>query len=157
MLRERAGVVLLNPKTSELLLIERYKFGRHYFVLPGGRRKKTEETIDAAVREIHEELDLQLEAENLSEFITFVDELDKVNTYYITTVETSDHFTIHGEELERSSEDNQYLPTWVPVSKLANLPIVPQMAKDEILNSFKSDNHDLPNFDPWLDNDSYEH
>ena len=57
----RAGVILFNPETKQILLIHRWKNGEEYFVIPGGGAESGETAVQAAQREIQEELATHVE------------------------------------------------------------------------------------------------
>ena len=48
----RAGVILYNPQTKQILLIHRWKNGEEYFVIPGGGAESGETAVQSAQREI---------------------------------------------------------------------------------------------------------
>ena len=48
----RAGVILFNPQTKQILLIHRWKNGEEYFVIPGGGAESDETAVQSAQREI---------------------------------------------------------------------------------------------------------
>ena len=52
----RAGVLIYHPKLNSILTIYRYKNGQHYYVLSGGQIEESESPIEAAIREIKEEV-----------------------------------------------------------------------------------------------------
>ncbi len=52
----RVGIVILTPK--KVLLIKRFKNNRHYWVSPGGHKRKNEQLIETAIRELKEETNL---------------------------------------------------------------------------------------------------
>ena len=56
----RARVILYNSENDAILLIHRLKNGRDYWVIPGGGAKGNETTVETAIREINEELSIQL-------------------------------------------------------------------------------------------------
>ena len=56
-MRRRAGVVLINPETEEILLIGRKKNNKDiYYVIPGGGVEENETYPESARREMLEEL-----------------------------------------------------------------------------------------------------
>ena len=67
----RAGVILFNPQTKQILLIHRWKNGEEYFVIPGGGAESGETAVQAAQREIQEELGWNLSKKQLQTAFTF--------------------------------------------------------------------------------------
>ena len=62
----RAGVILFNPQTKQILLIHRWKNGEEYIVIPGGGAESGETAVQAAQREIQEELGWSLSEKQLT-------------------------------------------------------------------------------------------
>jgi putative (di)nucleoside polyphosphate hydrolase len=72
----RKGVsALIINKNNEVLLVNLQSFATHFFAIPGGGVDKDEELIDAAYREINEELGIKKES---LKFIKSSDESIKV-------------------------------------------------------------------------------
>ena len=72
----RKGVsALLINKNNEVLIVNLQSFATHFFAIPGGGVDKDEELIDAAYREINEELGIKKE---LLEFVKSSNESIKV-------------------------------------------------------------------------------
>lgn len=73
----RKGVsALIINKNNEVLIVNLQSFATHFFAIPGGGVDADEELIDAAYREINEELGIKKEQ---LEFIKSSDESIKVN------------------------------------------------------------------------------
>lgn len=119
-MRNRAGIILYCKKHKKLLLIHRFKEGREFYVVPGGGVEASESFEEAAVREIKEELNYNV---NDMEFFCVIRSSSGIEQYYITFVEDAMEMNICGEELLRSNEDNRYLPTWVTVEQLADISL----------------------------------
>ena len=122
-MRNRAGIILYCKKHKKLLLIHRFKEGREFYVVPGGGVEALESFEEAAVREIKEELNYNV---NDMEFFCTIRSNSGKEQYYITFVEETTKFTICGEELLRSNENNRYLPTWITIEQLADITLYPE-------------------------------
>lgn len=93
----RAGILIYHPKLNSILTIYRYKNGQHYYVLPGGQIEESESQIEAAIREIKEELQLTFKPEDLKPAFTY-DSDDNQHIYFWTIYMGLENFTIGGEE-----------------------------------------------------------
>lgn len=82
-------------------------------------------------RETHEEIDLKLSPQDLTTFVEF--QTTKKEVYFLTELFEKSEFEIHGEEKERSSENNIYQPTWVPISEIQHIELVPEELKKSIV------------------------
>ena len=65
----RVGIVVLTPQ--EVLLIKRFKNNRRYWVFPGGHKRKNEQLIETAIRELKEETNLEAKKENLEKILAY--------------------------------------------------------------------------------------
>ncbi|WEV38451.1 NUDIX domain-containing protein [Lactobacillus sp. ESL0680] len=132
----RARVVIYNRQTQALLLIHRLKDGRDYWVVPGGGAKGQETPIETAIREVREELQIELTPKDLHPLFVLQEQECEVffcaQSLQVTTPEIS------GEEQERSSLTNIYLPTWIKISQLPQLNLMPPQAKLKICEYFKN-------------------
>ena len=125
-MRKRAGVVLINPGTEEILLMGRKKSNQDiYYVIPGGGVEENETYLEGARREMLEELDLKIG--DMHYFFS----KDKEVYYYFLTMEKKE-FIIHGEESIRQNKDNLYIPTWVKIEDMKNMNIFPDDLFEEI-------------------------
>ena len=61
----RAGVIVYNPFLDKILLIYRWKNRQEYFVIPGGTIELGEGPLEAALREMKEEVNLSFSADQL--------------------------------------------------------------------------------------------
>lgn len=125
----RASLLVLDNSSSQLILIKRLKKGRTYFVLPGGTVEEGESFRQAALREIKEELDLDLS----EEMLIASQETDDGQVFLVRSELSPDSLIIHGEELARSDEDNCYQPLWMPLSEAKKLTFFPQIDIDSLL------------------------
>ena len=116
----RAGVILHNPQTKQLLLIHRWKNGEEYFVIPGGEADSGETAVQAAQREIQEELGWSLSEKQLQPAFTFRNG-QRLETYFHATISHTSAPMIQGEEALRSHAQNVYQPEWLDIEAICSL------------------------------------
>lgn len=110
-------------KDDKVLMIERYKNSRHYYVFPGGGIDEGEAPEETVVRELQEELGLEIHEPKL----IYTLEEDAGTQYFYLVKEYAGEPVIGGEEKERSDENNVYLPGWFDISSLKGLDIWPEL------------------------------
>jgi 8-oxo-dGTP pyrophosphatase MutT (NUDIX family) len=100
-------------------LIERRRQGLHYWAVPGGGIEPGESPEEAARREVHEELGLDVVLDR---------EVDRQGSqvFYVAHVETELALRLGGPELLRNSSDNSYKPAWVPTEQASTLWLRPR-------------------------------
>ena len=130
----RAGVILFNPQTKQILLIHRWKNGEEYFVIPGGGAESGETAVKAAQREIQEELGWSLSEKQLQPAFTFKNCL----RFHATIGHTSAPM-IQGEEALRSHAQNIYQPEWLDIEAIRNLNLRPAGLKNLLLDCLKQE------------------
>ena len=128
----RAGVIIYNPFLDKILLIHRWKNGQEYFVIPGGTIEPGEKPLEAALREMKEEVDLTFSADQLCTAFSLNNQGKEEYYFYaeLCTVETP---LIQGEELERSSLQNIYQPEWVSLQDIYSHNLRPESLKSLLL------------------------
>jgi 8-oxo-dGTP diphosphatase len=122
----RAAVILL--RDGQIALIERHRAGQHYYTFPGGHVEPGETPEQAALRETKEELGIDIVILRLVAEIWWH---DQPQFYYLVEATGGEFGTGIGEEmLNPISEKGDYIPTWIPVRDLLDLPVLPgKMAK----------------------------
>ncbi len=108
---------------GKILLHERWRDGLHYFSIPGGH-VEAGETIEAAVlRELHEEIGLEVRLQRqvylvkIDDYVHHIflcDYVDGEPELQTTAPESADHL----------AGTNRYKPQWIPVEKVKELPFV---------------------------------
>jgi 8-oxo-dGTP diphosphatase len=132
--KPRAAVVLI--QNDKIALIERNRYGRHYFTFPGGKVKIGESLIAAAAREAWEELGLVLKIGILVAEIWYM----KTPQYYFLAENIGGDFGLGiGAEMSSSinSVKGSYLPIWLETDKILTEPVLPNIMSLYIWNSYR--------------------
>ncbi len=134
----RVGIVVLTQK--EVLLIKRFKNNRHYWVFPGGHKRKNEQLIETAIRELKEETNLPAKKENLEKILAYFSAYSlREEVFYLLKKDKPSPVKIIGEEKERNSAVNSYQLIWYPLEKIDKIKdtLYPEEAKDWLANHLK--------------------
>lgn len=125
-MRIRAGGILIED--NKLALIERHRGTRHYFSFPGGGVDKGESFEQAAIREMEEELGLQVKVVRKIADVTFN---GKMQYYFLVEKLGGEFGTGSGEEYGGYDPAyGTYEPLWLPIVDLPKHNVLPpQLAK----------------------------
>jgi len=121
--KSRAVVILIEG--DQIAMIERRRYGRLFYVFPGGGVEQEEALRAAAVREAKEELGLDVKVLRL---VARSDLLGRLHFYYLVERSGGEFGTGSGKELGRSSESERgsVTPMWLPLEDLTRLPVLPE-------------------------------
>lgn len=128
----RARVIIYNPDLTAILLIHRQKKQRNYWVVPGGGANRSETPRETAIREINEELRIELTPAQLRQLFVIDNEY-----FFLTDYRQKAVPDISGEEKERSTSTNVYRPAWVSLSELLKINLMPPALSKKILAVIK--------------------
>jgi len=134
----RVGIVVLTPK--EVLLIKRFKNNRHYWVFPGGHKRKNEQLTETAIRELKEETNLPAKKENLKQILAYFSAFSqRKEVFYLLKKDKPLPVKIIGEEKERNTTANSYRLIWYPLKEIDKIKdtLYPEEAKDWLVNHLK--------------------
>lgn len=125
----RAGIILIQD--HKIALIERYRAGKHYFVVPGGQIEVGESQIDAALREAFEELGLQIRIE---QFIAKVFYQRKIQYYFLVSALSGVFGQGNGPEMvgQYPAKFGTYRAVWLPIEDLPKIEALPKPLIDFI-------------------------
>jgi len=98
------ALILDNDK---ILLIHRFKYGREYFVLPGGHIEEGESEEEALIREIKEETNLDARIDK--KLWTLKNPLDNSENHFFLVTKFSGNLQLGGPELERNCEEDKHI------------------------------------------------
>ena len=119
---------------EKILLVHRIKNGNEYFVLPGGSVENGEQNIEALVREIKEETNLNIEIDN--ELWQINDSFDKRTQHIYLISKFTGELKLGSPEKERQSENNRYYLEWHKPEYLKTVKFFPEEIKANILKTF---------------------
>ena len=128
----RARVILYNSENDAILLIHRFKNGRNYWVIPGGGAKGNETPVETAIREIEEELNIQLKPADLTHLLEYKSQENE--HFFFAEIPFIAAPAISGEEKERANNLNVYQPRWIAVKELTQINLMPPEIAVKILN-----------------------
>ena len=134
----RVGIVVLTPQ--EVLLIKRFKNNRRYWVFPGGHKRKNEQLIETAIRELKEETNLSAKKENLKQILAYFSAYSlREEVFYLLKKDKPLPIKIIGEEKERNSTANSYRLVWYPLEKIGQIKDVlyPEEVKNWLIDYLK--------------------
>ena len=119
MKRESARAIIIED--GKLLCIFRRKIDdlgnvQEYYVIPGGGIEEGETRRETAVRELNEELGVEIE---LLGYLGVVEKEKTIEHYYVAK-RLSGEPHIGGEESDRMSEKNYYEPMFMDIDELKN-------------------------------------
>ena len=141
----RNAVRAIILRDDKLLLMHRNKNGREYFALIGGGIEPDETPEEALVREVHEEASLQL----VNYRLVFIEQPDTMyGTQHIFLCDDpGGEVKIRDDAVEVAdiaAGHNTYTLAWVPISRLASLPLLSAALKDAIISALQNGWPDSP-------------
>ena len=102
-----------------------------YYVIPGGGVEEGESLEDTVIREIKEELSLDVK---VKEFVCKLEGKDISNFFLCEIV--GGELKLGGEELNYMTESNYYEPMYIPLDKIKDINLLPKEIKDIIINKY---------------------
>ncbi|MBE5821751.1 MAG: NUDIX domain-containing protein [Clostridiales bacterium] len=129
----RVGVIFENK--GRVLLERGYNID--FSVIPGGRVQTLETVKQALIREIHEELEIDISKEKI-DFISIIenfftmDETKYHELYYVFRIKLDDDNIIAQKNNFINKDSGKSTYTWIDIDKLDNIKILPVQLKDLI-------------------------
>lgn len=128
----RLRVSLIIVQDDEILLIDRQRNGRSYYVVPGGGVEAGESLAQAAIREAEEELSLAVELGPLL-YTRLWDNgrFQQMEYAFLVTGYDGQPVLDDPEITAKQSPDNIYSLCWLPLAELDGQPTYPSPLKAE--------------------------
>lgn len=127
-MRKRSGAIV--EIDGKIALIKRVRNNHEYYVFPGGGIEEGETPEEAAIREIKEELGIDIEIEKLLTTLTFN---NRLQYYFLANYISGEFGTGNGEEFLHTNLDRgTYTPVLLKKGHLKSYDIRPL----EILYNF---------------------
>jgi 8-oxo-dGTP pyrophosphatase MutT (NUDIX family) len=135
-MRTRSAAILIHD--NSLALIERHRAGLHYFTFPGGGVNEGETPEGAVLREVLEELGVNVRVLRLVAKVWF-----RGNPQFHFLVEQmgGEFGTGAGEEYspERDPVRGSYKPIWMPLAEVPAKNVLPRSVADLVIQSHPKD------------------
>ena len=117
-MKKTARAIIIKDNKLLVFFRRKIKDGKEitYYAIPGGHLEDNETLEDACIREIKEELNLDIEIiDYLGNII-----VDNQEEYYYYVKIIGGELCFGGEELERQSIDNYYEIRWINLDEIDN-------------------------------------
>ena len=131
---EYSGFRAIVIKGGKIALIERWNNGKHYFVLPGGKLEKGESDTDCVVREIKEELNINIVPQKL---IYDLIDFRRQGVFLVDWIDGEISKT-NAEEYREDRVGGDYNPVLVDLAQIKNINLVPTEMKQQLLSDLQS-------------------
>lgn len=124
------GLVINN---GQVLLMERWNEGQHYFSIPGGGVEPGESPESAAEREIEEETSIRTKTIHKLYEVEMEDSIHHI--FLNRFISGSPLLQQHSEESHQQWSGNRFEPKWIPISQVESLPFAYwQIIKDQLVH-----------------------
>ena len=92
---------------------------KEYYVIPGGGMENGETKEENVIRELKEEMNVDI---RVIKYLGKIENNDRQDNYFLCKIING---TPHlgGEELEKNCEENYYMPVWIDLKDLDNADI----------------------------------
>ena len=129
----RAGAVII--KNNAVALIKRIHEDKTYYLFPGGHIENSENAEKACIREIKEELGLEIVIDRL---IAEIYHQNDIQYYYLCNIVSGVFGTGTGEEYQsdKSQSAGIHEPVWMNITKLPSYDVRPACIYEIIVNGF---------------------
>lgn len=134
-MKARAAVILIQD--DRIVLIERNRSGKHYFVFPGGKIEAGESPVFTAKRESKEELGLDVK---IGPMVAEIWYLGSPQYYYLADRVAGQFGHSTGAEMSSlpDSKKGAYLPVWLPMGEILSRQVLPKLMAEYVWKSHRT-------------------
>ena len=131
----RAAALIIENSNVALIKRERGREGKVYYLFPGGKVEGYETVEEACIREIKEELGLDIVIDRPIAEVVFH---DNVQTFFLCGTATGTFGSGTGEEYQPGLPESvgTYEPIWMKISDLSVFDVRPACICEMIMNGF---------------------
>ncbi len=131
----RATAIVI--KDNLVLVVQRYRDGQTYFVLPGGKVEEGESPEQAVIRELYEETSIK--AVIKEKVFEFEDKEQRLHQLFLCElISGQPELRKDSPEFSKMNENNSYFPRWVSVQDIKTNVIWPETTKESLLSLLKN-------------------
>jgi mutator protein MutT len=137
--KRAVGVII---KDGKLLVFRRFKNGEWYFSFPGGGVEEGESVEEAVVREMKEELSLDVVIDKLifHQRINRRPSDENRDHYFYLITKFSGTPKLGGPEKKRTNKDNRYITKWINLADLSKYDkLYPTECKEKLIKMIKNE------------------
>lgn len=140
----RTGRAIILTENNEIITIKRTRYNedgsikRLYYTFPGGHLEGVETYEEATIREVYEELGINVELEN--EFLSLCNEdLQRDEKFYIAKIVSGTIGTGNGPEFQNIDykKYGKYEIVNIKINELEDYNLLPIEVKEKIIDKFK--------------------
>ncbi len=128
----RAAAIIVQD--GAVALIERFKGDETYCLFPGGKVEDGESITEAVVREVQEELGVEVAVGRLLAEVTYA---GRTQFYFLAEALSGDFGSGQGAEMtgRTPAEHGTYRPVWLPIAKLRETSVYPAGVAELVMSS----------------------
>lgn len=134
------GLIIHHDKA---LVMKRIKNGAIYYTLCGGKLEPHETPEHGCIREIFEETSLHVTIEKQIFYASDIfDNIENHHFIFLCRYHTGEA-KLNGEEIDRMTQDNQYIPTWIMIDEIPNLCFKPDVIAQGLIDYLSNQKNTL--------------
>lgn len=127
---------------NKIVSMYREKGDRVYYTFPGGGKNEGETLEECVVREVIEEFGMTVEPIRL---VYVYEDAKSLQYFYLCKWVSGEFGSGEGEEYQPDRNKGVYIPMFIALDNLTNLPLMPPEVRDVLFEDFKTFGSNLSN------------